>query len=100
MTSPVFLTPSLQTTWKASFANGDDVVGLNLIHPEVIKLLKVNSKDKLSESAQKEVIESITDLNLNAIMFKNTFDEMVILHHNKKIGGGLLNPQNWPICPF
>ena len=44
--------------------------------------------------SQKEVIESITDLNLNAIMFKNTFDEMVILHHNKKIGGGLLNPQN------
>ena len=93
MTSPVFFAPTLQTTWKASFANGNDVVGLNLIHPEVIKLLKVNSKDELSESAQKEVIESITELNLNTIMFKNTFDEMVILHHNKKIGGGLLNPK-------
>ena len=93
MTSPVFFDPTLQTTWKASFANDNNVVGLNLIHPEVIKLLKVNSKDELSESARKEVIESITDLNLNTVMFKNTFNEMVILHHNKKNGGGLLNPK-------
>ena len=26
-------------------------------------------------------------------MFKNTFDEMTILHHNTKIGGGLLKPK-------
>ena len=91
MTSSVSFAPSLQITWKASFANGDDVVGLNLIHPEVIKLLQVSSKDELSESVRKEVIESLTDLNLNAIIFKNTFDEIVILHHNTKIGGGLLN---------
>ena len=93
MTSSVSFAPTLQTTWKASFSNGDDVVGLNLIHPEVTKLLQVKSKDELSESARKEVMESITNLNLNSIMFKNAFDEMVILHHNTKIGGGLLNPK-------
>ena len=70
MTSSVSFAPILQTTWKASFTNGDDVIGLNSIHPDVIKLLQVNSKDELSESARKEVIESITDLNLNSIMFK------------------------------
>ena len=43
MTSPI-----LQTNWQASFTSGDDVVGLNLIHPEVIKLLHVTSKDELS----------------------------------------------------
>ena len=26
-------------------------------------------------------------------MFKNTFDEMIILHHNTQIGGGLLKPK-------
>ena len=70
MTSSVSFATKLQITWKPSFANSDNVVGLNLIHPEVIKLLQVNSKDELSESAWKEVIESITDLNLNTIIFK------------------------------
>ena len=87
MTSPI-----LQTNWQASFTSGDDVVGLNLIHPEVIKLLHVTSKDELSESAHKDRIEKITEVKLNSIMFQNTFDEMIILHHNTKIGGGLLNP--------
>ena len=84
--------PILQTNWLASFINGNDVVGLNLIHPEVVKLLQVTSSNELSESARKDVMEKITEVKLNSIMFMNTFDEMVIVHHNTKIGGGLLNP--------
>ena len=84
-------TPVLQTTWKDNFTNGDDVVGLNLIHPQVVKLLQVTSKDELSESARKETMVQITDVKLNSIMFQNTFDEMIIFHHNTRIGGGLLN---------
>ena len=81
-----------KSTWKEVFTNGDDVVGLNLIHPQVVKLFDINSKDDLTESARKDMISSITDLKLNSIMFQSTFGEMMILHHNTKIGGSLLNP--------
>ena len=80
-------------SWKDVFTNGDDVVGLNLIHPEVVNLLKVKSKEELSEGERKEMIGNLNDLNLNSIMFKSSFDEMIILHHNQKVGGGLLNPK-------
>ena len=85
--------PSLNKTWEDVFTNGDDVVGLNLINPEVVKLLSAKSKEDLSESASKEMLSSITDLNLNAILFKSNFNKMIFLHHNLKIGGGLLNPK-------
>ena len=65
-------TPTLQTIWKDTFTNGDDVVGLNLIHPEVIKLLQVTSKDELSESARKVRIEQIIEIKLNYIVFMTT----------------------------
>ena len=58
----------------------------------MIKLLQVTSKDKLSESAYKTRIENITEVKFNSTMFKTTFDKMIILHHNTKIGGGLLSP--------
>lgn len=57
-----------------------------------MKLLSENSKDELSESARTNMIVSVTYLRLNAIMFRSTFDEIIILHHNTKIGGGLLHP--------
>lgn len=83
---------NIKTTWKDVFTSGNDVVGLNLIHPRVIKLLNVNSKEELTESARKEKMSSLTDPNLNAIMFKSNCHKTAILHHNSKVGGGLLNP--------
>ena len=93
-------TSILQTNWQARFTNKDDIdnnnnddaVRLNSIHPEVIKLPQVRSKDELSESAYKTRIENITEVKFNSTMFKTTFDKMIILHHNTKIGGGLLSP--------
>ena len=38
------------------------------------------------------MIGNVTDIRLDAIIFRSTFDEIIILHHNTKIGGGLLNP--------
>ena len=37
--------PNAKTTWKEVFASRDDVVGLNIIHPQVVKLLHATSKD-------------------------------------------------------
>ena len=42
MTSPI-----LQTNWQASFTNGDNITGLNWIHPEVIKLRRKTSYQKV-----------------------------------------------------
>ena len=44
-----------KTTWKQVFSTGDDVVGLNTIHPQVVKLLSAESKDELTDSAQKDI---------------------------------------------
>ena len=82
-----------KTTWKQVFSTGDDVVGLNTIHPQVVKLLCAKSKDELTDSEQKDMIGNITALKLNSIMFMSSFGEMTILHHNTKIGGDLLCPQ-------
>ena len=62
-TNPIL---NLKTTWKQVISSSDDVVGLNMIHPQVIGLLHAASKDKLTDSAQK-------DLKLNSIMFMSTF---------------------------
>ena len=68
------------------------MVGLNSVHPEVVNLLLVKSGNNLTESARKDMMGSIIDLKLNYIMFKSIFDEMIVLHHNLTIGGGLLTP--------
>ena len=57
-----------KTTWKQVFSTGDDVVGLNTIHPQVVKLLSAESKDELTDSEQKDMIGNITALKLNSIM--------------------------------
>ena len=85
-------TQNPKTTWKEVFTSGDDVVGLNTIHPQVAKLLQVTTNEELSATAQKEMMGNITALKLNSIMFKSTFGEMTILHHNTKVGGDLLCP--------
>ena len=59
----------------------------------MIKLLQVTLKEDLLESALKDRIEKITEDELNYIMFKNSFDEIIILHQNTKIRGGLLKPK-------
>ena len=82
-----------KTTWKEVFASGDDVVDLNKIHPQVVKILHATSENELTASVQKETIGNSTALKLNSIMFLSTFREMTILHHNTKIRGGLLCPQ-------
>ena len=67
--------PNLKTTWKHVISSGYDVVGLNMIHPQVVGLLHVASKDELTDSAQKDMIGSIHALKLNSIMFMSTFGE-------------------------
>ena len=91
ITAPT-LTPNPKTTWQEVFTSGDDVGGLNTIHPQVTKLLNVTTNDALSATEQKEMMGNITALNLNSIMFKSTFGDMTILHHNTKVGGDLLCP--------
>ena len=39
------------------------------------------------------MIGNLNDLTINSIMFKSSLDEIIILHHNQKVGGGLLNPK-------
>ena len=58
-------TPNSKSTWKQVFSTGDDVVGLNSIHPQVVKLLRAESKDKLTDSEQTDMIGNITALKLN-----------------------------------
>jgi len=86
-------TTALKTTWQEVFSTGDDVVGLNTIHNQVVQLLSTESKEDLSDSEQKYMMGNITALKLNSIMFLSTFGEMTILHHNTKLGGDLLCPQ-------
>ena len=58
-----------KTTWKEVFTSGDDVVGLNTIHPQVTKLLQVTTNDELSATAHTKMMGNITALKLNSIMF-------------------------------
>ena len=83
--------PNLKTTWRQVFSSGDNVVDLNMIHPQVVGLLHAESKDELTDIARKDMTGNITSLKLN-LMFLSTFGEMTILHHNTQIGGDLLCP--------
>ena len=78
-------TTALKTTWQEVFSTGDNVVGLNTIHAQVVQLLSAKSKEDLSDNDQKDTIGNITALKLNSIMFLSTFGEMTILHHNTKL---------------
>ena len=46
-------TQNPKTTWQEVFTSGDDVRGLNTIHPQVTKLLNVTTNDALSATEQK-----------------------------------------------
>ena len=68
-------------TWKELLSSSKDAKGLDALHPEVVKLLNAPSKDQLSKDEQEKMMNSITNLSLNAIMFRSHMDEMTILHH-------------------
>ena len=86
-------TTAIKTTWQEVLSSGDNVVGLNTVHTQVVQLLSAESKEDLSDSEQKDMMGNITALKLNSIIFLSTFGEMTILHHNTKLGGDLLCPQ-------
>ena len=48
-------TSILKTTWKYVFINVDGFVGLNQIHPKVVKFIKVKSKDEHPDSFRKKM---------------------------------------------
>ena len=75
------------------FSNGDKVVGLHLIYPEVVILLNVRSKEDLTDGTKHKMIGNLIDFSLNYIMFKSSFDKIIILDHNSNVGEGLLNPK-------
>ena len=79
--------------WKEIFSNGDKVVGLHLIYPKVVKLLNVRSKEDLTDGTKHKMIGNLIDFSLNSIMFKSSFDKIIILDHKFNVGGGFLNPK-------
>ena len=66
------------------------MVGLNLVHPEVVNLLSVKSGNNLTESARKDMMGSIIDLKLNYVMFKSIFDGLLTpsVEHFDLFGNG------------
>ena len=84
---------SANEVWKEVFSNGDEVVGLYIIYPEVLILLNRRSKEDLTDRTKHKIVGNLTYLSLNSIMFKSSFDEIIIIDHKSNIGGGFLNPK-------
>ena len=87
---------SANEIWEEVFSNGNKVVGLHLIYPKVVILLNVGSKEDLSDGTKHKMIGNLIDFSLNSIMFKSSFDKIIILDHNSNVGEGLLNPKCEP----
>ena len=84
---------SANEIWEEVFSNGNKVVGLHLIYPKVVILLNVGSKEDLTDGTKHKMIGNLIDFSLNSIMFKSSFDKIIILDHNSNVGEGLLNPK-------
>ena len=46
---------NVKITWKEVFTSGDNVVGINMIHPKVVKLRHATSEDDLTANVQKKL---------------------------------------------
>ena len=42
--------PNTKTTWKEVFSSGENVVGRNTNHPQVVKIFHATSKEKSTAS--------------------------------------------------
>ena len=82
---------SANEIWEEVFSNGNKVVGLHLIYHKVVILLNVGSKEDLSDRTKHKMIGNLIDFSLNSIMFKSSFDKIIILDHNSNVGKGPLN---------
>ena len=78
---------NIPKTWKELLSSSKDAKGLNVIHPEVVNLINAPSQDQLSIDEQEKMMNPITNLSLNVIMFRSHMDEMTILHHTTRVGG-------------
>ena len=84
---------SANEIWEEVFSNGNKVVGLHLTYPKVVILLNVGSKEDLTDGTKHKMVGNLNGLSLNSIMFKSSFDKIIILDHSSNVGEGLPNPK-------
>ena len=84
-------TENLSENWSDRFTESKEAKILDKIHPDVVKLFEAKTNDQLTAIECKSTIDSFTNINTNAMLFQSPFEEMIMLHHNSKIGGNILN---------
>ena len=79
------------TTLLERIADSEARNRLKLIHNEVVALFKVTSDDKPHESVRQKMMDSVKDLEINAmITYSSVIDSIDIPHHTNKVEGDKL----------
>ena len=91
MTTVTFATDNRSEKWTDRFTESKEAKSLDKIHPEVVNLIEAKTNDQLSGIERESAIDAFTNIKPNAMVFQSPLEEMIILHHNSKVGGDILN---------